>query len=125
MSLLGKLKAAKIELEMPEDPWLAPLQRVRGKVEFDGLERVSSQSLLDMLEVPQRSRTAGTYRRLAKQMAELGWTAVRVRDLTRGGYKEQVRGYVRTHTFTSPALAHRNEQSRIPLYRHHSPAVDH
>jgi hypothetical protein len=28
-------------------------------------------------------------------MAELGWTAVRVRDLTRGGYKEQVRGYVR------------------------------
>ena len=28
-------------------------------------------------------------------MAELGWTAVRVRDLTRGGYKEQVRGYCR------------------------------
>jgi hypothetical protein len=71
------------------------LHRVRGKVEFDGHERVSSQSLLDMLEVPQRSRTAGTYRRLAKLMTELGWTAVRVRDLTRGGYKEQVRGYVR------------------------------
>jgi hypothetical protein len=48
-----------------------------------------------MLEVPQRSRTAGTYRRLAKLMAELGWSAVRVRDMTRGGYKEQVRGYVR------------------------------
>jgi hypothetical protein len=48
-----------------------------------------------LLEVPQRSRTAGTYRRLAKLMAELGWSAVRVRDLTRGGYKEQVRGYVR------------------------------
>jgi hypothetical protein len=29
-------------------------------------------------------------------MAELGWAAVRVRDLTRGGYKEQVRGYVRS-----------------------------
>jgi hypothetical protein len=68
---------------------------VRGKVEFDGLERVTSQTILDALEVPQRSRTAGTYRRLAKLMAELGWTAVRVRDLTRGGYKEQVRGYVR------------------------------
>jgi hypothetical protein len=36
------------------------------------------------------------YRHLAKLMAELGWTAVRVRDLTRGGYKEQARGYVRT-----------------------------
>jgi len=75
--------------------WPFRLERVRGKTGFDGLERVSSQSLLDMLEVPQRSRTAGTYRRLAKLMTELGWTAVRVRDLTRGGYKEQVRGYCR------------------------------
>ena len=98
MSLLGKLKEATAAIECPADPWLAPLQRVRGKVEFDGQERVSSQTLLDMLEVPQRSRTAGTYRRLAKLMAELGWTAVRVRDLTRGGYKEQVRGYCRSQT---------------------------
>src|ERR1700751_257270 len=95
MSVLGKLRAATSAVETPGDPCLAPLQRVRGKLEFDGQERVSSQALLDMLEVPQRSRTAGTYRRLAKLMAELGWTAVRVRDLTRGGYKEQVRGYVR------------------------------
>jgi hypothetical protein len=97
LSLLAKLKNANaaIAAEQSADPWLAPLQRVRGKVEFDGVERVSSQTLLDVLEVPQRSRTAGTYRRLAKLMAELGWTAVRVRDLTRGGYKEQVRGYVR------------------------------
>jgi hypothetical protein len=96
VSLLGKLREESFAISCPADPWLAPLQRVRGRVEFDGVERVSSQSLLDMLEVPQRSRTAGTYRRLAKLMAELGWTAVRVRDLTRGGYKEQVRGYVRT-----------------------------
>jgi hypothetical protein len=95
MSLLGKLREERLAVERPADPWLAPLQRVHGKVEFDGLERVSSQTLLDRLEVPQRSRTAGIYRRLAKLMAELGWTAVRVRDLTRGGYKEQVRGYVR------------------------------
>jgi hypothetical protein len=77
------------------DPWRLRLERVRGTTGFDGLERVSSQTLLDMLEVPQRSRTAGTYRRLAKIMAELGWTAVRVRDFNRRGYKEQVRGYVR------------------------------
>jgi hypothetical protein len=95
MSLLGKLREQRLQVEAPADPWLAPLHRVRGKVEFDGLERVSSQTLLDVLEVPQRSRTAGVYRRLARLMAELGWTAVRVRDLTRGGYKEQVRGYIR------------------------------
>jgi hypothetical protein len=28
-------------------------------------------------------------------MAALGWTAVRVHGLTRGGYTEQVRGYAR------------------------------
>jgi hypothetical protein len=96
LALLERLRIAAIAAEQSADPWLAPLQRVRGKVELDGRhERVSSQTLLDVLDVPQRSRTAGTYRRLAKLMAELGWTAVRVRDLTRGGYKEQVRGYVR------------------------------
>ena len=95
VSLLEKLRKESLAISYPGDPWLAPLQRVRGKVEFDGVERVSSQTLLDMLEVPQRGRTAGTYRRLAKLMAELGWTAVRVRDLNRGGYKEQIRGYVR------------------------------
>ena len=96
MSFLEKLREQRLQLEAPDDPWLAPLQRVRGKVEFDGLERLSSQTLLDMLGVPQRSRTAGVYRRLARLMAELGWAAVRVRDLTRGGYKEHVRGYVRS-----------------------------
>ena len=96
MSLLEKLREESLAVNCPDDPWLAPLRRVRGKVEFDGLERVSSQALLDFLEVPQRQRTAGSYRHLAKVMTELGWSAVRVRDLTRGGYKEQVRGYCRS-----------------------------
>ena len=43
MSLLQKLRAECFEMESPVDPWLAPLQRVRGKVEFDGMERVSSR----------------------------------------------------------------------------------
>jgi hypothetical protein len=51
--------------------------------------------IFDVLEVPQRNRRAGACRRLAKLMTELGWTAVRVRGLTRGGYLEQVRGYCR------------------------------
>ena len=97
VSFLEKLEAAKAEAlaHTADDPWRLRLERVRGKVDYDSLERVSSQTLLDVLEVPQRSRTAGTYRRLAKLMAELGWTAVRVRDLNRRGFKEQVRGYVR------------------------------
>jgi hypothetical protein len=94
---IEKLRRAETEAVTARtvDPWHLPLERVRGKIDYDGLESVSSQTLLDLLQVPQRNRTAGTYRRLAKVMAELGWAAVRVRDLTRGGYKEQVRGYCR------------------------------
>ena len=89
-------EAAKAAAAEAADPWRLRLERVRGKVDFfDHLERVSSQTLLDLLEVPQRNRTTGTFLRLAKVMAELGWTAVRVRGLTRGGYLEQIRGYCR------------------------------
>ena len=89
------MKAAQAEAAQPIDPWRLRLERVRGTTGFDGLERISTQTVMDILEVPQRQRTAGAYRRIAALMAELGWTAVRVRDLTRGGYKEQGRGYVR------------------------------
>jgi hypothetical protein len=95
VSFLEKIRAAQAEAAQPVDPWRLRLERVRGTTGFDGLERISTQTLMDILEVPQRKRTAGTYRHLATLMAELGWTAVRVRDFTRGGYLEQVRGYVR------------------------------
>jgi hypothetical protein len=94
-SLIEKLRQAQALAATAVDPWRLRLERVRGKVDYDGLERISSQTLLDLLEVPQRGRTAGTYRRVAKLMAEVGWNAVRVRDLTGGGYKEQIRGYAR------------------------------
>jgi hypothetical protein len=102
VSFLSKLEQAKAKVLAPSgDPWRLPLERVRGKLDYDGLERVSSQTLLDLLDVPQRSRRAPVYRRVAKLMAELGWAAVRVRDLTRGGYKEQVRGYCRDARYRS------------------------
>jgi hypothetical protein len=95
VSFLERMRAVEAEAVQQVDPWRLRLERVRGKTGLDGLERISTQTLLDFLEVPQRERTAGAYRHLATLMAQLGWTAVRVRDFTRGGYKEQVRGYVR------------------------------
>jgi hypothetical protein len=94
-SWMERLDAAKAEIAAPVDPWRLRLEHVRGKVGDDGIERISTQTLFDHLEVLQRSRGAGACRRLAHVMRDLGWTPVRVRDLTRGGYKEQVRGYAR------------------------------
>jgi hypothetical protein len=96
MSFLQKMEIAKTELAARDaDPWLLPLGRVKGQVGDDGIERITTQTVFDVLEVPQRNRRTGACRRLAKLMTELGWTAVRVRGLTRGGYREQVRGYCR------------------------------
>ena len=95
MSWLGKMRAHAEMAGRAADPWRLPLERFHGKVGDDGIERVTTQTVFDILEIPQHSRGTGACRRLAKLMSELGWTAVRVRGLTRGGYLEQVRGYAR------------------------------
>ena len=100
MSWLGQVEAkkqqARAEALAQADPWHIRLSQLRGQIGDDGVERISTLGVLDVLEVPQCRRRAGTYRRLAKLMAEAGgWTAVRMRAPTRGGYLEQVRGFAR------------------------------
>ncbi len=95
VDILRETKEA-YEAAQNSDPWLTILSRLKGKIDFaDNLERISSQKILDLLEVPQQSRRAPVYRRIAKLMTQLGWTPVRVRDRTGRGFKEQVRGYCR------------------------------
>jgi hypothetical protein len=77
------------------DTWRVRLEGVRGKVGDDGIERVSTQTLFDFLEVPQRGRGAGACRRLAKLMGDLGWYPIKARGLTPTGVREQIRGYAR------------------------------
>jgi hypothetical protein len=93
MSWVGKMYAEIVERNA--DSWHLRLERLRGKIGDDGIERITTQAVFDILEIPQRNRSASACRRLAKLMTELGWSAVRVRGLTRGGYLEQVRGYAR------------------------------
>jgi hypothetical protein len=96
-SFMARLKQEEAKAGAIEttDPWKSALHRARGTIGDDGIERITTQLLFDILQVAQRDRGAGACRRLAKLMADLGWMAVRVRDFTRGGYKEQVRGYCR------------------------------
>ena len=83
-----------------EDPWCLRLERVRGKMGDDGIERISTQTVFDVLEVPQRSRTAGTCRRLARLMRDLGWSPIKARGFTPDGFKDQVRGWARAQTWS-------------------------
>ena len=94
--LVTQMEAATAQLRARNtDPWRLRLERLRGRIDPDGVERVTTQDALDLLEVAQRDRTTAACRRLAGLMRELDWSPLRVRGLTRGGYKEQVRGYCR------------------------------
>lgn len=96
MSFIASLRQAQQQArKTPQDPWHLRLEGLRGKTWDDGIERISTQTVFDILEVPQRSRTAGAYRRLATLMRELGWSPIKARGLTPGGFRDQVRGYAR------------------------------
>jgi hypothetical protein len=81
-----ELQEAKAEAEAENaEPWRVRLERLRGKVGDDGIERITTQAVFDILEIPQRSRGAGACRRLSAAMRDLGWAPVHVRWLQRAG----------------------------------------
>jgi hypothetical protein len=78
MSLLGKLKAARAQLDAHhEDPWC-------NKVEAAVCDKdaISTAALLDLLRVPA---TTGTARRLAAIMRDLHFIPIKSRRLMPGG----------------------------------------
>ena len=96
MSWMSKLESAKTELlARRSDPWRFPLERLKGQIGDDGIERISTQAVFDVLEVLQPRRRAGACRRLAKLMRELGWRPIKARGLNQRGLREQIRGYAR------------------------------
>lgn len=95
MSFIKELNEARSKATAKLDPWRLRLERLRGKVGYDAIERISTQTVFDVFEVPERGRNAGVCRRLAKLMQELGWTPIKARGLTQNGFRDQVRGYAR------------------------------
>jgi hypothetical protein len=84
-------------------PWEAPIGRLKGKISSDGIERISTQLVFDYLDVPQCERAAVACSTLSKLMQAQGWSPVRFRGITRGGFLDQVRGYAREAARSSPA----------------------
>jgi hypothetical protein len=98
MAFLDRLRKAQADaLAQDADPWRLILERLRGKIGDDGVERIATQAILDVLEVPQRRRAAGNCRRLAGLMRELGWRPIKARGLNQRGLLDQIRGYARDH----------------------------
>jgi len=77
-----------------EDPWEPKLRRLKGRIGHDGVERISTHDVFDVLEVPMKRRPSETVR-LSRVMRRLCWSNVRARGLNPGSYRDRVRGYAR------------------------------
>ena len=96
MSWIETLRGAREQaVRQCAHPWVVRLEGLRGSLAHDGIERVTTQAVFDLLEVPQRARTAAACRQLARLMRDMGWTSVRTRSLSPTGFRDQVRGYAR------------------------------
>ena len=97
-TFMERLRKAEAELAPTEtgDPWRLPLERLHGKIGDDGIERITTQHFRHSLRCPNVAEEPARAAVWRKLMADLGWMAVRVRGLTRGGYMEQVRGTAAT-----------------------------
>jgi hypothetical protein len=90
MSFITELRQTREQAcKATKDPWLLRLEGLKGKKWDDGIERISTQTVFDILEVPHHSRTAGACRRLSKLMRELGWNPIKARGLTPGGFRDR------------------------------------
>ena len=96
VSWVTRMREAQAEMAARRaDPWWLRLERLRGKVGDDNVERIGTQAIFDVLEGPQRNRGAGACKRLARLMRELGWSPIKARGLNQRGLLEQIRGYAR------------------------------
>jgi hypothetical protein len=97
VSWVTRMRNAQAEMAVARkaDPWRLRLERLRGKVAGDHVERIGTQAIFDVLDVPQLNRGAGACKRLAKLMRELGWSPIKARGLNQKGLLEQIRGYAR------------------------------
>lgn len=101
-SFVERLRRARKTIE-PSDPWIDLLRKVRGQIGFyDGVERVSTETVFEHLDIPRLQRTPAAAKRLRGLMVDLGWTPVRSRHVTSRGRAARVRGYARMQMLGEP-----------------------
>jgi hypothetical protein len=87
-SWIERLYQARAELsERRSDPWRGVLERALPR----NIMSISTNALLDLLDVPP---TTGNARRLAKTMRAMGWVGLKSRRLMPGGFRDTtIRGW--------------------------------
>ena len=98
VSFISRLRAARSNIK-PSDPWTDALRNVQGKTGSDGVDRIATEAVFDVLELPRFQRTPEAGKRVKTIMLELGWTPVQERrHVTSRGRAARVRGYAQDET---------------------------
>ena len=93
-AFIVRLRAARSSIK-PSDPWIGDLRKIRGRTGNDGVNRIATEAVFDLLALPRFQRTPEAGKRIKTIMLELGWTPVRARHVTSRGRAARVRGYAR------------------------------
>ena len=94
MSFVERLRDNRQTIK-PSDPWTAPLRNIRGQIGHDGVARISTDRVFEIMDIPRLKRTPEAAKRLKLLMVDLGWTPVRSRHVNSRGRASRVRGYAR------------------------------
>jgi hypothetical protein len=100
MAWTEQLRGARENHTVSEHPWRPILEAIKGEVGRDGVERIATDRLFDLLDVflpegmPRFKRTPEAQKQVKAQMVLLGWCPVRARLVTRG-FAARVRAYAR------------------------------
>ena len=100
MAWTEQLRAGRENHTVPEHPWRPILETIKGDIGRDGVERIATDRVFDLLDVllaegmPRYKRTPEAQKQLKAQMVLLGWCPVRARLVTRG-FAARVRAYAR------------------------------
>ena len=87
----------------PPDAWVEQLRNIKGCVDEDNVERVSTVFLMEYLGVPPYKRLSLSKRLQKVMVNSLGWQPTRVFGLNERSYKEQLRGFARLVETDKPA----------------------
>jgi hypothetical protein len=117
MAWMQEIRAARENHSRPEHPWRTILETIRGDIGHDGVERITTDRVFDLLDVllpegmPRFKRTPEAQKQLKAQMVLIGWCPVRSRLVTRG-FAARVRAYARM-----PRQAPGEIAQRLPVDR--------
>jgi hypothetical protein len=108
MAWTEQLRAAVESKKAASDhPWRAILADITGDIGRDGVARIATDRVFDLLDVllpeglPRYKRTPEAQKQLKTEMILLGWCPVRARLVTRG-FAARVRAYARLPRRTQP-----------------------